>query len=192
MAKVFGPTILGKVISCLLPIANWKISSRYSLLTLSKYPVPLASPRSVNKSAIDSLPEIFHEIQSWGSAIAATRAAFSGSFFANQRTLLAVNAATNADPTAFAISELPPTSEFNSAASAADLVSFQRSAGRITSPFLSSATIPCCCPATAIAATPSKPPAIFIASWVALHQCAGSTSLPSGCGARPSRITWPL
>ena len=64
IAKVFGSTILGKVISCLLPIANWKISSRYLLLTLSKYPVPLASPRSVNKSAIDSLPDIFQEIQS--------------------------------------------------------------------------------------------------------------------------------
>ena len=39
---------------------------------------------------------------------------------------------------------------------------------------------------------PSKPPAIFIASSVALHHFAGSTSLPSGCGARPSRISSPL
>ena len=140
------------------------------MLTQSKYPVPLASPRSVNRSAIDSLPEIFQEIQSWGRAIAATFAALAGSCFASQRTLLAVKAATNEDPTALAISEPPPISVFKSAASFADLVSFHKSAALITFPDLSSATIPCCCPATAIAATSSKPPAIFIASWVALHQ----------------------
>jgi len=63
---------------------------------------------------------------------------------ATGRAVYLVNDATNFDPTLRAISASPPTSAFKSSASFAERVSFHKSAGRITSPLLSSATIPCC------------------------------------------------
>ena len=142
------------------------------------------------KSVEKSLPPCScHESQSWGRATDATRAAFSGSLSANQRSFDAVNDATKTDPTLRAISALPPSSRFKSSAAFAERVSFHNSAGLITSPLLSSATMPCCCPAIEIAWTSSNPPASFIALSRAFFQCVGSTSVPSGCAARPWRTS---
>ena len=52
--------------------------------------------------------------------------------------------------------------------------------------------MPCCWPATAIASTPSRPPASASAACSASHQPAGSTSVPGGCGARPDRTCSPV
>ena len=52
--------------------------------------------------------------------------------------------------------------------------------------------MPCCWPATAIASTPSRPPAAASAACSASHQPAGSTSVPGGCGARPDRTCSPV
>src|SRR4051794_19497345 len=51
--------------------------------------------------------------------------------------------------------------------------------------------MPCCWPATAMARTSSSSPA-EVASSYAAHHAAGSTSVPSGCAARPSRTTAPV
>ncbi len=52
--------------------------------------------------------------------------------------------------------------------------------------------MPCCCPAIATAATSSNPPASAIAVPSASHQWRGSTDVPSGWDARPSRTTAPV
>ena len=67
----------------------------------------------------------------------------------------------------------------------AERVSFHSSAGRTTSPRSSRQTMPCCWPPTAIAATSSSPPACGDRLVQGASQAAGSTSVPSGCGARP-------
>src|SRR5256885_5461352 len=50
--------------------------------------------------------------------------------------------------------------------------------------------MPCCRPPTPMALTSSRRP--FAASLKASHQAAGSTSVPSGCGARPVRTISPV
>ena len=132
-----------------------------------------------------------HDNQSWGSATPATFAALSFSVSASQRNFVAVKEATSTEPTCFAISIGPPISEFKSSAAAADRVSFQSRASRITSPFSSKATMPCCCPPIEIASTSASPPASLIAVSSALIQSAGFTSVPSGWIARPSRNNSP-
>ena len=62
---------------------------------------------------------------------------------------------------------------------------------RTTSPCSSSSTMPCCWPPTATAETPSRRPPP-LASCQAAHQWRGSTSVPSGCDARPVRTTSPV
>src|SRR5664279_2713289 len=62
----------------------------------------------------------------------------------------------------------------------------------MTRPAVSSTTMPCCCPATDTAATSSSPPHASIASSRASHHAPGSTSVPSGCAARPERTSVPL
>ena len=64
-------------------------------------------------------------------------------------------------------------------------------AGRTTRPVSSRQTMPCCCAPTETAATPSSPPAPARADVSACHQAAGSTSVPGGCAARPSRTSAP-
>ena len=130
--------------------------------------------------------------QSWGRATPATFAALSFSESASQRNFVAVKEATNTEPTCLAVSSFPPSSLLSAVAASAERVSFQRRASRITFPSESSATIPCCCPPIEIAATPSSPPAAAIAVSSALTQCAGLTSVPSGCVARPSRTNSPV
>ena len=154
--------------------------------------MPDASPRSVKRSSSLDVPSNFHDSQSWGSATAAIFSALLASLSATQRTLLAVNDATSDEPTACAIAALPPTSSLRVVACVAERVSFQRSAGRITFPSESKRTIPCCWPPIAMAATSDSPPACAIASLRALHHFSGSTSVPSGCAARPSRISSPV
>ena len=85
----------------------------------------------------------------------------------------------------------PARSAIKSRAAPALLVSFHSRAGRITSPRSSSTTKPCCWPPTLSARTSSSPPDAATASFNASHQARGSTSVPSGCGARPSRTTSP-
>ncbi len=87
---------------------------------------------------------------------------------------------------------LAPSSATRSSAAPAERVSFQSSAGRTTAPSASRQTIPCCCPATAMASTSDSPPAWSRAACRASHQPAGSTSVPGGCGARPLRTSSPL
>ena len=135
---------------------------------------------------------ICHESQSWGRATPATLAAFSFSESASQRNFVAVNDATNTEPTCLAVSASPPSSLFSAVAASAERVSFHRRASRITFPSESSATIPCCCPPIEIASTSPRPPAAAIAVSRALTQCAGFTSVPSGCVARPSRTNSPV
>ena len=77
----------------------------------------------------------------------------------------------------------PPISSMSSSAARAERVSFQSSASRTGSPSASSATMPCCCPPTEIAAAcPSRPPA---AASYAVSQARGSTSVPGGWAAVP-------
>ena len=142
--------------------------------------MPDASERSVNNFLKSSPPCRRHESQSWGSATAATLAALAFSLSASHLNFVAVNDATRTDPTFCAACASPPISALRSRADCAERVSFQRSAGRITSPLLSSVTIPCCWPPIEIAETSSRPPASAIALSRALSQWAGSTSVPSG------------
>src|SRR4051812_32515214 len=79
-----------------------------------------------------------------------------------------------------------------SRAAGAERVSFHSSASRTTRPSASRATMPCCWPPTARAATSSSPPASAIATSRASHQAAGSTEVPSGWEARPVRTTRPV
>src|SRR3954452_9883568 len=123
---------------------------------------------------------------------AASGAALSILCSASQRSLVTVNEATGTSPTASAQACPPPSSAMRSVAACAERVSFHSSAGRTTSPSSSRQTIPCCCPPTATAATSARPPASSIAVRNAVAQAAGSTSVPSGCGARPSRTRAPL
>ena len=125
--------------------------------------MPEASLRSVNNLSKLTPPCSCQEIQSWGSAIAANRFAFSGSFSAIHLAFAAVNDATKIEPTAFAVSVSPPNSLFKSFAAFAERRSFQSSASLITSPFSSSAIKPCCWAATEIALTSDNPPAFSIA-----------------------------
>jgi hypothetical protein len=99
--------------------------------------------------------------------------------------------ATGTMPTASAQAAPPPSSVTRSAAACAERVSFHSSAGRTTSPVSVRQTMPCCCPATDTAATSSMPPAWSMADRSAAHQAAGSTSVPSGCGADPLRTRAP-
>ena len=176
--------------------ASAKISRRYLDVDGSKYPVPDASLRSEN-SLLKSFASFglccsCQDNQSWGRATPATFAALSFSASANQRNFEAVKDATKTEPTCLAISVGPPISEFSASAAAADLVSFQSRASRITEPLSSSATMPCCCPPIEIASTSSSPPASFIAVSSAVTQRAGFTSVPSGWEARPSRNNSPV
>jgi hypothetical protein len=129
--------------------------------------------------------------QSCGSSTEATRRAAAGSCSASQRSLVTVKLATGTDPTASAHFSGPPSSVIRSAAAPAERVSFHSSAGRTTAPASSRATIPCCWPPTAIAATPSSRPPDDAESSAAA-QTAGSTSVASGCGAEPERTTSPV
>ena len=79
-----------------------------------------------------------------------------------------------------------------SRAACAERVSFQSRASRMTRPSASRATMPCCCPAIETAATSSRPPAWAMASCSATHHASGSTEVPAGCDARPSRTTRPV
>src|SRR6478735_6636393 len=94
-------------------------------------------------------------------------------------------------PTASAQAWGPPSSPTSSDAAAEERVSFHSNAFRTTLWSSVSATIPCCCPATAMARTSASSPA-EVASSYAAHQAAGSTSVPSGCAARPSRTISPV
>jgi len=62
----------------------------------------------------------------------------------------APNATYSPEPTASAHAAPPPSSPTKSSAESAERVSFHKSAGRTTLPISSSATIPCCCPATPV------------------------------------------
>jgi hypothetical protein len=128
--------------------------------------------------------------QSWGSTHVEARARFSGSWSAIQRSLLTVVAATGTTPVASA-QACAPSSATRSSADPAERVSFHNSAGRTTASDSSNSTIPCCCPPTAIALTPSRMPPP-LASCHADHQWRGSTSVPSGWPARPVRTTSPV
>ena len=137
-------------------------------------------------------PDSCQVIQSWGSATAATRAAFDGSASRSQRSLVTVSDATGTRADGVGPRLRPPSSSVRSAAAGAERVSFHSSASRSTSPDASSATSPCCWPPTEIAATSSRPPACAIAVCSASHQCRGCTDVPSGCGARPLRTSAPV
>ena len=82
----------------------------------------------------------------------------------------------------------PPSSSIRSVAAPADRVSFHSSAGRTTSPSVVEADHAVLLPADGDA--PRRRPARRPASSACCersHHAAGSTSVPSGCGARPSR-----
>ena len=85
-----------------------------------------------------------------------------------------------------------PSFSIRAAAWGAELVSFHSIASRITLPWLSRITMPCCWPPTASADTSSRPPACSAASWNALHQYEGSTDVPFGCLACPNRTSSPV
>ncbi len=102
-----------------------------------------------------------------------------------------MNEATGTTPTASAQAWPPPSSETSAAAASAERVSFHSRAGRTTSPASSRQTMPCCWPPTDSAATSDSPPAAASASVSAASQAAGSTSVPAGCAARPSRTSSP-
>ncbi len=133
--------------------------------------------------------------QSCGRQTAAVARARSGSWRASQRSFVTVNAARGTLPTASAQDRAPatpgPSSSTSASASAAERVSFHRSAGRTTWALSSRQTIPCCWAPTDTAATSSSPPAAAAAFPSADHHASGSTSVPSGCGARPSRTSLP-
>src|SRR5664280_1238589 len=154
--------------------------------------VPLASPRSVLSAAKSDAPASCQVSQSWGRHTAAVRAACSGSCSASQRSLVTVNDATGTEPTRSAQARGPPNSATSSAAAPAERVSFHSRAGRTTSPCSSRHTMPCCCAPTATATTSTIPPASASADSSAVHHLAGSTSVPSGCAARPWRSSAPV
>ena len=82
----------------------------------------------------------------------------AGSERRSQRSFVTVNEATGTTPTSRAQRSAPPNSSMRSVASCAERVSFQSRAGRTISSDSSSVTMPCCCPPTAIAETPSSSP----------------------------------
>jgi hypothetical protein len=110
-------------------------------------------------------------------------------------SFVAVNAATGTLPTASAQGSAPSSCSISQSASGADSVSFHSLAGCTGSSSASSATMPCCCPATLIASildrsvpescpTPgSTPPG------TPAHQLRGSCSLTGGvtAGCAPPR-----
>ncbi len=147
--------------------------------------MPEASPRSVTGSSAPSR----QVSQSCGSTTRLSRRADSGSRSAIQRSLVTVKETAGTLPVRRAHSAGPPSSAMSSRVCGAARMSFQRMAGRMTSPAPSRATIPCCCAATPTApARASRPsPAWHSAS----HQYAGSHSVPSGCGADPVATTAP-
>ena len=104
-----------------------------------------------------------------------------------------VKAATGTEPVTSAHASAPSSATIR-AASGADSVSFQSFAGRRARPRWSSRTIPCCCPATEIAATSGAPAAAT--AWASpSHHASGSCSLhggcATGCGARPEATNAP-
>ena len=124
------------------------------------------------------------------------RPAAAGSCLANHASLVTVNDATGTEPQASAHAPAPSRST-SSAASGADVVSFQSLAGRTGSPSPSSTTRPCCCAATDTAATSLRcGPHWLSASTRARHQARGSCSLQGGtaggCGERPAATTEPV
>ena len=139
--------------------------------------MPEASPRSVTGSSAPSR----QVSQSCGSTTRCSRRADSGSRSASQRSLVTVKETAGTLPVRRAHSAGPPSSAIRSLVCDAARMSFQRMAGRITSPASSSATIPCCCAATPMALACSSSPSP--ARPRACHQYAGSHSVPSGCGA---------
>ena len=173
-------------------VASRRRSGRYSRVPADQYPVPEASPPSVVQAsgAVAPSARIRPVSQSWGSTQVRARARLSGSWVDIQRSLLTVVAATGTSPVASA-QAWAPSSATRSSAACAERVSFHSSAGRTTSPCSSSSTMPCCWPPTAIAETPSRMPSP-LASRHASHQWRGSTSVPSGCEARPVRTTSPV
>ena len=171
------------------PTAWRRRSSRYERVPADQYPVPEASPPSVVQPS-RAAPRMRPVSQSWGRTQRTARARCSGSCVATQRSLLTVVAATGTTPVASA-QAWPPSSSTRSVAACAERVSFHSSAGRTTSSCSSSRTMPCCWPPTETAATPSSSPP-EVASSQADHQWRGSTSVPSGCAARPLRTTAPV
>ena len=115
--------------------------------------------------------------QSWGRQTAATRAA-SGSWSASQRSLVTVALGPGPRPAALGGQVLGRPGP-------AGVVPEQGRADHLAG--LVEQTMPCCWAPTPTAATSSSPPAASIAAWRACSQAAGSTSVPSGWGARPSR-----
>ena len=153
--------------------------------------MPEASPRSVTRSSSAPVPRSFHVSQSCGRHTAAVRAAFSGSWVASQRSFVAVIDATGSVPVASAHS-CAPSSATRSAADCAERVSFHSSAGRTTSPSASRHTMPCCWPATAIASTPSRPPACGQRGLQRVPPARRVDLGAGGCGARPDRTCSPV
>ncbi len=129
--------------------------------------------------------------QSCGRQTAAVRLALSGSCSASHRSFETVNAAKGTLPTACAHASAP-NSDTSASASGADLVSFHKSAGRMTFASSSRQIMPCCCAAIEIEAIPSRPPASASAVCRAFHQLSGSTSVESGCWAHPLRTRSPV
>ncbi len=155
-----------------------------------KYPVPEASPRSV---CLACWPPSRQVSQSCGSSTLATRSALAGSCSASQASLVTVKLATGTSPVRVAQASAPSRAT-SVLACGADRVSFHSSAGRTTAPAWSRVTMPCCCPATAIASTgPGAAARAWpIASWQADHHTSGCTSVPSGWPALPSATTCPV
>ena len=170
------------------------VASKYAVPEASERSVNSASRFAFISSAVASSPRgpwpaMRQLSQSCGRQIAAMRAAFSGSFAATHATLVIVNEATSEEPTALTqrwrpriagssdrSSSLPsaafsasPRQAMSTSAFVAERVSFHSSASRITRPWSSSSTMPCCWPPTASAATSSSPPACSAASWNACH-----------------------
>ncbi len=110
-------------------------------------PVSLAPPEAAESAPPPARRQVN---QSCGSATAATRRALSGSASASHRSFVTVNDACGTNPTSAAHRRAPaswspsPSSRINAVAASAERTSFHSSAGRITSPRSSNATIPCC------------------------------------------------
>ena len=122
-------------------------------------------------------------------------AAISGSVRRSQAQRVTVNEGTGTTPTRSAQASAPSASR-SSAASGAERVSFQSTAGRKGRPSSSVTTSPCCWPATEIAPTSPARPVSASAARSASHQTSGSVSrappVPvTSCGARPLATTRP-
>ena len=116
----------------------------------------------------------------------------AGSARASQRSFVTVKLATGTEPTASAQRRGPPSSATRSAAARRGRVSFHSSAGRTTSPVVVQAHH-----AVLLAADADRGDAVEQPAGGRLRErvpttAAGSTSVASGCAARPSRTTAPV